>query len=1707
MGAMRPVFAGVLLVAFAASCDGPAGDGSSASGGLSLQRQARTALASPALPRLPRDATPTPLVLVLPDGSDAGAVLRRLKAAGTRVLAAWPPRTVVVDAPPAAATRLRAALPGVRTATAPDDPALDALPETMRPSLRRMLAGRPAPSAHPMAPVNEAPPTLRGFGPSGNRIATFAGAPRNDVMEFLQGTVVVAVIIPDSNGAIDPKTESWKPEDLATTKQRLEEGVLRYLDYDPTGDVTFVFHYESANPGGLPDTVACDYEAVNYSTLQYSNDYIPWCGILGSLGHPCTQNWPPFYDYLNELRDQYQADWAFLIKVINEESWFNSGAPTNTAHADVNGPTTTLYTTNGPEVYTHELGHIFGALDEYCGSNGCPEPTYESGYLGVTDGNAQGQQGLGFNGGHGEMAQSLMVSNTTESVTPYSMQAWGISDSDGDGVPDVQSGRPDTAFELDEVQADGTVFVTGTTRVTPLPTTHGKPPGTSVKSVRGVEWRVDGNAWQAADATDGAFDAGVEAFSATVPGLTAGVHVIEARGVDSRGLVERSPARRRVVIPAASAATDMPLFAALQATPDVASTGMSVTLDASASTDGAAGTAGMTFRFDLDGDGTFDTPASGTPYRAVPAGAPGTHEAAVEVSAPGRAPVVGQARWTSQADDLPPRARLVLPAGDRVLGDPHPSLLLDASGSADPEGTPLTYRFQIEGPGGPIDTGFTAKPTLAYAPLMPALMDWHLTYLPQKTWITDIDLDGSLLAACDQDLGFSLLDVSDPKGPVVLAQATLPGLGEQPAGGAVRMARLGPTRRLVTGEATWVVDWGDAATPGIQVLGAVPVPGNQVATHGTWGYVASGSGLTLIDVADPAHPTVVSKMSDAKMYLFRVIGDRAFFQAAEGALTLYDLHEPAAPTIAATFPAMNGYNVRVAGQRGYAWGLDNHVVAFDPTKLPDLVVLGQADLPAPVAWATDNLLFLNDQDVLVVVDVTDLATPQQRMRLGPLFDNALVRELPDHRVLAASMGIVETGDWTAPSYVLSAGVRATLTVRDGAGLTSTAQAYAWLNPYDHPPALTVGVDPASAASTLPTPFTFTLTASDPDAATTWDGVLAWRADLDGDGNWEGDYTDLDPSNPTITVTTRYGAPGPYDAVFEVRDRFRATARTVVHVEVTGGENAQLLAVDPAGSAPGVDEWVDVLGAALDLPIASLSFGDGVQAIGVKPLGPTRIRVRIQVATNAATGPRDVVATFADGEAAKLAAGFTIIGCAVQTDPRSFTTVPRASLMKLHATGGAFPYFLGDKPMESGGFVQQDGIYASGPVAGRDVVRAVSQACCDAQGKPYEDCRSTLLELEVDDAQPDRVLRFQDFGGAVVAAGDGATFQATSDGVSTIDHAWVLLDLSGTPPGLVTATLTSPAGTVVTLLAGAGTGATPAGWAPLEWTPAQSLDAFDGEDPHGTWALFLHNDGPAAASLATSRLALRGPANAGAWDWQPPHPVTDLAVEWQPDAQQARLTWTAPADAPGGKPVNFYEMRVAGDEFRYWNWYITGQMVQAGTPAAPGTAEQLAVGALEAGNTYWFSLRSQDRNGNTSPMSNPVVLIVPQPPIDGPPDTAEAPAEEAEPTSEASADGAEETAADGPAAEAEVVEPAPEVAETVDAAADPTAAESPAADAPTGVSTPPEASAWTSGGGCMAGPGSALAGRPESPGSMNIAMVVLTITLTLALCRARRKETE
>jgi hypothetical protein len=373
---------------------------------------------------------------------------------------------------------------------------------------------------------------------------------------FAAGSVAVSIIFPQSSGAAEPSSENWTNSDpnnpgdrRAFVLTKIDTALAWWAAQVPGAALTFVV--PPSGTLGAPQTTLTPYEPINHSSLQ---DGVWRWPIMRALGFSGGQNDspPPEQAYDNAVRRANHTDWAFTVYVVDNlddaDGWF-AGANDRGMLAytfSLFGPYVVLTYDNGyqldPTVFgpqmldailAHEIGHVFGALDEYWGPLDYSGPNLYSGYLWVRNANAERGGSTNYPCIMRAGIDSIEAYRNGQ-ICPSTRGQVGARDSRQAGVPDVVDTAPRFTDQPQVQLSGGRLALTGTVREQPWP--HGSNSygsafdhDISILVPHDVQYRVDGGDWTPATATDadGLFDQSAEGWALTTPPLADGHHVLD----------------------------------------------------------------------------------------------------------------------------------------------------------------------------------------------------------------------------------------------------------------------------------------------------------------------------------------------------------------------------------------------------------------------------------------------------------------------------------------------------------------------------------------------------------------------------------------------------------------------------------------------------------------------------------------------------------------------------------------------------------------------------------------------------------------------------------------------------------------------------------------------------------------------------------------------------------------------------------------------------------------------------------------------------------------------------------------------------------------------------------------------------------------------------------------------------------------------------
>ena len=269
------------------------------------------------------------------------------------------------------------------------------------------------------------------------------GAGDLDTSSVMMGAVLVNVVLLESDGSIDTNTEDWTASEIAQVKGEIIEGAQWWEDTlanefpQYAGDLSFSIDFTYADnpvPTGL--------EPINRTLADeelWVRDYLDFVDAPADAD---TFNRMIAWD--DASRDALGMDWAYTAFVIDSSNDLDGKFADDTffAWAYIGGPHLNMtYDNEGwgienmGQVFAHETGHIFFALDEY---PGYWDYTKFSGYY-----NTQNLNAYDLNPLPELRVASIMAEATKQAIaypnhtsSPSSLAMLGWQDSDGDGVFD-----------------------------------------------------------------------------------------------------------------------------------------------------------------------------------------------------------------------------------------------------------------------------------------------------------------------------------------------------------------------------------------------------------------------------------------------------------------------------------------------------------------------------------------------------------------------------------------------------------------------------------------------------------------------------------------------------------------------------------------------------------------------------------------------------------------------------------------------------------------------------------------------------------------------------------------------------------------------------------------------------------------------------------------------------------------------------------------------------------------------------------------------------------------------------------------------------------------------------------------------------------------------------------------------------------------------
>lgn len=388
---------------------------------------------------------------------------------------------------------------------------------------------------------------------------------------FLAGKVAVGVVAIESSASAIPNQENWTTAELEKVRDEVWAGLQKWVAWKPVNTpLEFVV---DITRDGLADDMTSDtilpIEIDDEPIVYASGTYDIWTrAAMVAMGYTAgVTAQDAAYQYANYLRAQNNADWAFVLFVIDSSNDNDStpGAFTDglymrtitfdplalmTYNNGLRGADNIEWTT--AQIVARLFGAGFQYPDPLFDPVGCSSTTKKFGYLGIPN------TYCSVSAPAAEPNPRLMYDGSGDPDSTTKLQV-GWRDTDNDGIIDPLDTRPSIVFSpypFNPTTDNPLTYSEGGTRqyrayenplapVVCLPRTtdecfysyyYDVTPddlAVTINRITDVEYRVDGGSWSGATLTGS--DPDYKIYSFTTPTLLGGKRKIEVRSRNSVG--------------------------------------------------------------------------------------------------------------------------------------------------------------------------------------------------------------------------------------------------------------------------------------------------------------------------------------------------------------------------------------------------------------------------------------------------------------------------------------------------------------------------------------------------------------------------------------------------------------------------------------------------------------------------------------------------------------------------------------------------------------------------------------------------------------------------------------------------------------------------------------------------------------------------------------------------------------------------------------------------------------------------------------------------------------------------------------------------------------------------------------------------------------------------------------------------------------------
>lgn len=313
----------------------------------------------------------------------------------------------------------------------------------------------------------------------------------------------------------------WSQSMLDSRKQRVEESASYWNEESESRhhlgaqlDITVHFTNDIYNEGApfTVDDIGNTSSSVGFvdALSLIDPDYAQYSSFSTATRH--------FNDNIRRAKNSHWAVTTFIKPYYGRAS------------ASINGPYTKGYEDDPSWTYLHELGHIFGALDEY----GSHETDEISGYLHTHNTNAANLPG-GDEPNENSIS-AVMKTHGVHTISDGTLNAIGWRDTDENTIPDILDTNPTLIADTSNSQPAERIFQAQiNTSVSPLVSPDPAEGDYTINTLTSAQYRVNRELWTNLLPVDGGFGDYTEEFLVERTFPIEGNHYIDFRITNSVG--------------------------------------------------------------------------------------------------------------------------------------------------------------------------------------------------------------------------------------------------------------------------------------------------------------------------------------------------------------------------------------------------------------------------------------------------------------------------------------------------------------------------------------------------------------------------------------------------------------------------------------------------------------------------------------------------------------------------------------------------------------------------------------------------------------------------------------------------------------------------------------------------------------------------------------------------------------------------------------------------------------------------------------------------------------------------------------------------------------------------------------------------------------------------------------------------------------------